>query len=134
MQKQAAFILSAREHFTPAILNEETCRLWILKEVHPKGAMCPNCGAAVTKGKALTTWENMGRVSCRSCFKCFTATTGTVLHGSKLDMQTLYALALLLSFEVPHAQVAQTLKISYNTVGNWENRLQVVGILSEPAS
>lgn len=128
MQKQTDFLHSIGEHFTPALLNEKDCRAWILKQLHPEGVTCPACGAAVTSEKALATWESMGRVSCRSCSRFFTAVSGTILQGAKLDMQTLYALALLLSFNVPFTKVAQTLKISYGTVNSWEARLKLAGI------
>lgn len=129
MQKQADFMPSIGGHFTPALLNEKDCRTWILKQLHPKGVTCPDCGAAVTSEKVLSTWENMGRISCRSCSRFFTAASGTILQGAKLDIQTLYALALLLSFNVPFTRVAQTLKISYGTVNSWEIRLKLAGIL-----
>ena len=126
MQKQVI-----GEHFTPALFNEKVCRVWILQQLHPEGVTCPDCGAVVTSEKVLSTWENLGRVSCRSCSRYFTAASGTILQGAKLDIQTLYALALLLNFKVPIVRVAQTLKISYGTVSSWEIRLKLAGILPD---
>jgi len=134
MQKRVDFSPGIKEHFSPAVLNKKDCRSWILQRLHPDGATCPGCGAAIASEKVLFTWENMGRVSCRICSRFFTAATGTILQGAKLDIQTLYALALLLSLEIPIVKVAQALKVSYCTVSNWENRLQRAGILPDPSA
>lgn len=127
MQKTSNFINLDAGHFSLELFNETECRSWILKQLHPEGAKCPNCGTPVISEKTLSTWAALGRVSCRSCSRFFTAATGTMIQGAKIDLRTLYCLALFLSLQVPVAKIVQILKVSHGTVTNWGHRLQTLG-------
>lgn len=131
MQKQSELTELVSRHFSPAVLDERICREWLLSVLHPGGAVCPGCGAVITSEKQLKTWRNLGRVSCGSCEKFFTAATGTILQGSKLDIRAVYSLALLFGFKVPIAQVARALTLSYSTVENWHSRFNFFGVPAE---
>ena len=64
----------AVEAFSALFLDEKVCTLWVLKRLHPEGARCPECKAAVGYDDG-NFWE-MKRCHCKECGKWFTATTG----------------------------------------------------------
>ena len=122
-----------RGRFTPAdvleifnvnFLDYEFSRIWILKRLHPAGAHCPGCGAAVPKKKLQRFWSNK-RISCPDCRKYFTALTGTFVSGCQLDFGGMVLLALLLALGVHDKQIAAIFGMSAENVRLWRIKFNI---------
>lgn len=114
--------------FKKKFLNEETCREWVLKRLHPDGAFCPGCGVAVPE-KSLQRFWMSERLKCCQCEKFFTALTGTFLSGCQLDYREVILLAVLLSPDINDKTIAEILDMSSANVRIWRNKFEAMGKL-----
>ena len=111
---------AAAEAFGAGMLKEDHCVRWIVSSLHPDNPCCPHCSVPVSVG-AQTRFYQLEQIRCHACGKKFTAATGTLLCGSKLDARQIYLLAVLLFLEVPPARIAGVLRCHVDTVHNWSS-------------
>lgn len=106
----------------PSFFNEERCREFVFKSLHPHGAHCPRCGVAIEDRLILSNFWEGKRCLCRSCGRWFSTTTGTVLHNTSFDVRQIYAIAFFLGVGLSDAAIAKALKISLGAVRLWRMR------------
>ena len=114
------------EVFNANFLDYEFARMWVLKRMHPHGAYCPGCGAAIPDNKLRRFWSN-GRMSCRGCGKYFTALTGTFIAGCQLDFRGLIILAFLLALGAHDKEIARITEMSRENVRLWRLKFANLG-------
>lgn len=107
--------------FDAGFLNSSRCREWVLKQLHPGGVGCPDCGAAITEG--LSPFD---RRKCKKCGKWFTALTGTFLHGAQLEPEQVFLLAVLSGLGVDKKEIARILGIHPDSVRLWQAKFRAV--------
>ena len=121
---------SGHGRFTPAdvlevfdvnFLDYDFSRMWVLKRLHPNGAYCPGCGAALPENKLQRFWSNQ-RISCRACGKYFTALTGTFVGCCQLDFRGLVLLSVLLALGVHDRKIAAIVGMSRDNVRLWRRK------------
>jgi len=111
--------------FNANFLDYEFARLWILKRLHPHGAHCPGCGAAVPAKKLRRFWAN-GRIRCGECGKYYTALTGTFISGCQIDFRGLMLLSVLIALGVHDGQIAAIVGMGHENVRLWRLRFEKV--------
>jgi transposase-like protein len=123
-------------HFTPAEVGAkfqfelldrgEVCR-WFVTRLHPQGFQCPNCSRDLTdSARRLEKWESLEQVRCPHCLTKFTAKTGTLLEGCKLEPREVFLLANYLDLEVPPRRIAERLRVDIGTVRSWQQKFQAL--------
>jgi transposase-like protein len=122
MKTVADLMMEIRDGFSIEMLNEEGCRDWILKKIHPRGVFCPGCGEEVTSGKKLQTFWDMRRVNCPHCKRSFSAVTGTPLNGIGIEWRALYLLLFLVGHGVQANSISRQLGISNGAAYLWANK------------
>jgi hypothetical protein len=98
-----------------ALLDENACRAWWLRRLHPAGPCCPVCGVSIT-GSSVETWAADGLIRCPNCGKWFDNKTGTTLCGVHADWRQLTLLVSLNSAHVKLPIIARCCQISAGTV------------------
>ena len=73
------------------LMDEDTCRQYLLKRLHPCGLKCPHCGGMERYVVKKNTWFE--GYKCKSCWKYYTMLTGTVFDKTR---QTAGKIVLLL--------------------------------------
>ncbi len=119
-----------REEFTAKFLNESFCREWILRRLHPQGAICPRCELAVDEQR----FWSAKKMKCGNCKKWFTALTGTFLSGCQFNFSEIILLAIFLSLQVPDKKIAKVLDISSENVRLWRHKFEgaeIIGTLRQ---
>ena len=111
------------EAFGLELLDAAACRDWIMARTHPAGPACPWCGKPVSSPRLQATWQNLGRVQCRTCGRFFTGLTGTILSKTGLDCRGYVLLCLLLALGAGDQAIARKLGINRETVRRWRRRL-----------
>lgn len=101
----------------------ECCR-WVISQLHPAGAFCPHCSAILTDGNRLEKFYRFEQIRCLECGTKFTAATGTMLNGSKLEVREIYLIAILSHLDVSVQKIASTLRIHVDTVHNWQAKFR----------
>ncbi len=114
--------VEALEALSADFFDEQACRRWILKNLHPDGAHCPGCGAEIESEIMIKNFWETRRCQCQECGKWFTSLTNTILHGTQMDMRQIYLLAVLISLRVDDELIAKFCKISTGTVRLWKMR------------
>jgi transposase-like protein len=104
--------------FDADFLDEDRCRIWIIKKLYQHQEFCPGCGFDIPGNLLQSFWENK-RIKCDRCGKYFTALTNTFLSGCHFDFREIVLLAFLLALGVSDNQIATTLKISDESVRLW---------------
>jgi transposase-like protein len=122
MMTTQALMLEIRRGFSIEMLNEEACRDWFLRKLHPDGARCPKCGQEITSEKKANSYWDMKRVSCLACGRSFSAVTGTSLHKIGIEFRALYLLLFLVTHGVRVNRIAANLGISTGAAYLWANR------------
>jgi len=100
------------------LLDQDACRDYLIAMVHPAGPACPACGYA-PKGRAAATWRRGGRVKCYSCDKFYTAWTGTIFSGARLDPRQLVLLFFMSEVCTTTDPIMAALGVSRETVWAW---------------
>ena len=109
--------------FTVECLREDACCDYILKTLHPDGAHCPACGMRLEDETTVKNFWELKRCECKVCNRWFSATIGTILHNSQLDMRQFFVLATFLPLGMPVEEVARIVGISPGTVRLWKIKL-----------
>lgn len=104
-------------------LDVSVCRSWWLRRLHPAGPLCPQCHTSPS-GRQAETWADDGRVWCRSCGRWYNNRSGTLLEACKLDWRKLFALAVLISADLPVVKIASMTGIAESTVHEWQRRFR----------
>jgi transposase-like protein len=108
---------------TTAFLAPGPVRRWLIDRLHPRGPECPHCGLPVSGEARLEAFWDRRRLECPQCGRWFTAFSGTILQGCKLDEPTVYLLAVYLALGWDASRIAAALNISAETVRVWRHRL-----------
>lgn len=104
-------------------LEEEACRQFLIRRVHPTGAKCPVCRTSID-GRQAETFNARGRVHCNSCGRWFGYRTETIFSGTTLNDRQIFLLLLLLANNCPTAKIAASCKVSEETVLSWKHKLE----------
>lgn len=115
-------LAEAGDSFGMDMLKFEDCARWVIARLHPEGAACPRCSAAVSGESRLEKWYQFEQIRCQSCHAKFTAATGTHLNGSKLEIREIYLIAALSALGVSPVKIATTLRVHVDTVSNWQDK------------
>ncbi len=107
--------------FGPNFLDDEVCRQWILKRLHPAGAFCPSCGSGM-QGRASDRFWQGRPVTCAGCDKDFTARTGTILAGKNLSYREIILVAYLMARGDSNTDIAETVGCNRETVRLWRQQ------------
>lgn len=106
-------VLSLRD-FNKLFPDEEAARVWFEGVRWSHGPECPGCGSV----NGSTWMKTVRKWNCRSCFKQFTVTIGTVMHGSHLPLLT-WAQAIYLvassSKGISAVKLGEMIGVSYKT-------------------
>ena len=109
--------------------NASDIRAWVYEKLHPGGiATCPSCGEQIISIKSRQTFLTSGRVCCFSCKKFFTNRTNTILHGSQLEFEQVYLIAVLFAFvdrtsanrSAAIREIARIAGLHPDSIRNWE--------------
>lgn len=122
MMTTQAIMLEISREFSIEMLNEDACRDWFLRKLHPEGARCPKCGVEITSEKKTRSFWEMKRVGCLSCGRTFSAVTGTPLHKIGIEFRVLYLLLFMVSHGVRPNKMASQLGISTGAAYLWANK------------
>lgn len=124
MKMVSDIVLELKSEFTADVLDEDLCRDWFLKKLHPNGGCCPQCGLPVTGEKKLARFWGLGRVQCSegTCRKSFSALTGTSLNGLGIPFRVLYLLLFMVGCGANVNRIAPNLGISVGTAYVWANK------------
>lgn len=106
--------------FGASFFDHNVCRQWILNRLHPSGAHCPMCAAAVPEKFHKRFWSGE-RMRCQ-CGKFFTALTGTFLSGCSLDFREVILLAVLLCLGIDNRKIAGFLKMTPESIRIWRQK------------
>lgn len=104
--------------------DDKTAEEWFAKKRWPNGIICPRCNCDnIQEG---TTHPDMP-YRCRGCRKFFSARTETVMHSSKLGMQTWMIATYLLTTRpkgISSVQLAKDLGITQKTAWHLAHRIR----------
>lgn len=115
-------MLEVTNEFSIEMLNEEACRNWFLKKIHPDGVFCPHCHGEVTSEKRRTRFWEMLRTTCPLCSRSFSAVTGTELNGIGIDFRALYLLLFMVNNGAKPINICKQLRISSGAAYVWANK------------
>ena len=104
--------------FNANLMDPDLARIWVLKRLHPAGAHCPGCAAAIPDDKLWRFWSNE-RMSCRNCGKYFTALTGTFMSGCQMDFREVLLMAFLIALGIGDRRIAAIIRMSPENVRLW---------------
>lgn len=110
--------------------DEARCRDWILKKLHPAGAICPGCQCSINDGRRRQHFWNGDRLNCEKCGKYFTALTGQIFSGSHLDFKQLFLLAVLTGAGIPDKIIASKLNITPESCRLWRVKFKTKPLFS----
>jgi Transposase and inactivated derivatives len=124
MKTVSDIVLELKSEFSADVLDENLCRDWFLKKLHPDGVYCPQCGLPVTGEKKLGRFWTLDRIQCSegTCRKSFSALTGTSLNGLGISFRVLYILLFMTACGMNVNRIAPQLGISVGTAYIWANK------------
>jgi transposase-like protein len=108
--------------FTPAMLDEDACRVWLIHVTRGDELCCPYCGGLFD----LLTSQKLyagNRVQCSACERHSSPRTGTFLEGSTLSNAQFVFILALLEWEIPVSTIAKMAGCGVRTVYDWRQRL-----------
>jgi transposase-like protein len=112
------------EEICAEFLDEDHCREWVLKRLHPLGPVCPRCHVRITDPESSQAFWDSRRFRCPACRRHITALSGTVLAGSHRDFRETILLALLIYLQVNPRSIAAKLDESEATVRMWAKKFR----------
>ena len=110
---------------TADILDPKACRRWTLERLHPDGPRCPHCGRPPRPTQQPAFW-GLRRLDCPHCGRWYTALTGTMLHGCKLDIRKVFLIAACLALGLSTSATAAQAGVSTETVRLWRARFKAL--------
>lgn len=113
------------KEISPSLLNPRSCRLWIIRQLHPRGAFCPSCHKPVSE-RSLPKFLNNEKVKCSECGKFFTALTGTFIAGTHMDFAEIFFLSLCLEIGLSAKSIADRMGLDPDTVRLWRDRFRLI--------
>ena len=119
-----SWIEKAGADHCPEMLDEEACRTWALKILHPTGASCPACQKDVSEPRRLERFWKNERISCESCGKKFRAVSRSPLSGMHLDFRELFFLLHQNSSGIKAEEISRKMNVDGNTVRLWLGKLR----------
>jgi transposase-like protein len=111
----------ALNNFGSFALDLDVVRCWVGSMLHPDPQpACPGCSTPIVSHRVVTTFNVGGRVCCPNCKKFFTNRTNTILHGSQLEFEQVYLIAVLLALKVERREIARIVGQHPDSIKNWE--------------
>lgn len=108
---------------TDLMNNEQWCVCYLFKLRWPDGFICPFCN------HRQPGQEPDRKITCRYCGKISTVTSGTLLHGSKKQINTWFRAVWWLIHNVPSVTIKQLQRelgfTSYQTAWTWMGKLRL---------
>jgi transposase-like protein len=101
--------------FTPAFLDEDYCRKWVIDRLHPDGIFCPECGSPLREQRQDAIRRG-GKTACYECGKQFTALTGSVFSGYRSDYRTIFFTLFLIGAGFPTNEIMVKTGISRTSI------------------
>lgn len=101
--------------------SDDACRKVLIEARWPSGFSCPRCRH--TRGYELREYPV---IECARCGHQASATAGTLLHGTKLELHKLFLLLYLLVAEKDGAnckQLKRQVGVNYKTARLWKLKL-----------
>ena len=87
--------------------------------------LCPYCGAErVSRNRDATRGATAARWKCQRCLKSFSATVGTILHGTHVELQRWYLLIVLAHAGTSASAAARQLELRRPTVSTMLRRIR----------
>jgi transposase-like protein len=106
--------------------DKNACESYILKKLHnPLVPVCPRCRTIASDLATIENFVALDRCRCKSCGKWYTATTGTILHGTSMDMRQVVLLAALTALDVPLKIIARKVGMHPDSVRIWQRKLSL---------
>lgn len=105
-------------------LDEMTCRMWLLLQLHHRGAQCPGCGRPITEAQRLS-FSNFKRICCGGCGKYFNGLTGTFLSGVK-DVRQVVLQAYLIGIGLSDSVIADQLGVDRKSVWRCRKKFEAM--------
>lgn len=118
----------AVDSFNTICMNLSAVRSWVYSKLHPGSIQCPACGSPIQTERGKFTFRSGGRVCCHSCKKFFTNRTNTILHGSQLEFEQVYLIAVLSKFAdrisadriAARREISRIVGLHPDSIRNWE--------------
>lgn len=104
------------------LLDEDCCRHWLIKKLHPGSINCPFCGTPAEDCQGDNLLEGKW-VVCQLCSKCYSAFTRTCLSGMHWTCREYVQLLLFVGAGWSAKRIANKLECSESAVRSWEIRI-----------
>jgi transposase-like protein len=117
------------KEFSADFLDDEYCRQWILKKLHPnEDVFCPGCEVSdsVLTGKRAERFWMAKRVKCSYCGKYFTALTDTFLSGIHMTFKEIILLVMLLGLGCSNTSIAKFIGYNEETIRIWRKKFEII--------
>jgi len=104
------------------LLDEDRCRRWLIKKLHPGSITCPFCGTPAKDCQGDDLLEGKW-VVCQACPKHYSAFTRTCLVGMHWTCREFVQLLLFVGAGWSAKRIANKLECSESAVRSWEIRI-----------
>lgn len=126
--------VTAFEALNAEFFDEEKCREWVLKKLHPCGAFCPGCKRTIDDACRIAHFWNGDRLNCQNCGKYFTALTGSIFSGAHQNFRGLFLLAALSGAGINDKIIAAKLSLTPESCRLWRIKFKNLPLLSSKVS
>lgn len=107
----------------PKMIDERKLKVWLFSLLRPEGAVCPHCQSKLT-ATAEKKYREFDRAWCVSCHKLFKAVEGTPFAATKIPLEKLFAISVLLAAGVGHKDLQRLAGIKKQAATVWREKLQ----------
>ena len=104
------------------LLDDDSCRLWLERHLHPRGIQCPHCGSP--DRRLCRVQGHFPAYRGRVCAGYYTLLTGTVFAKTRQPPATLVRLLRGLAKGEPTARLARELGLSRKQLHTLQQRIQ----------
>jgi transposase-like protein len=104
------------------LLDDSICLLWLERDVHPHGLVCPRCGDS--QRRVFRAQGHFPAYRCRACEGSYTLLTGTVFANTRQRPATLVLLWRGMAKGEPTARLARELGLSRKPLHTLRQRIQ----------
>ena len=105
--------------FYEKVVNEDTCRRWLLELLRPDGTTCPKCKNKIADETTVKNFWSGRRCTCKHCGKKFYATHGSILAHSSFSMRQIAFMIILIALDISNKQIADIIGIHPDSVRLW---------------